>query len=151
MTGVRHRNRTAALVTTGAGLVALAVVAATAGRDPAASVLVGLALVLVFCWSGAAPFVVAGDGRQGRAALGFLVLGLNYALRLVLALVVLEAVSRSGELSTRAVGLAVIGFALVWTGTHVVLGLSRRHAPFLEPVPPTGPDNPVRHDDEGTR
>ncbi|MCW2724052.1 MAG: hypothetical protein JWN35_973 [Frankiales bacterium] len=151
MSGVRHRNRTAAALTSGAGLVTLAVVWASAGRASALSVLVGLALVLVFCWSGAAPFVVAGDGRQGRAGLGFLVLGLNYALRLVLALVVLEAVSRSGAMSTRAVGLAVIGFALVWTGTHVVLGLSRRHAPFLEPVPPTGPDNPVRHDGEGTR
>jgi hypothetical protein len=95
--------------------------------------LLGLALVIGFMSAGSLPFVVAGDTREGRGGLAFLVLGLTYALRLVLALVLLKAAARSHVLDREVIGLVVIACAVAWTGTQVALGLSRRHAPHLEP------------------
>lgn len=129
---ISRRNRVAALVTSLVGLAGTAVAGALSGGDGVWSALLGLALVLAFMSAGSLPFVVAGDTRQGRGGVAFVVLGLTYALRLVVALVVLKVAARSHVLDRQVIGLSVIACALAWTGTHVVLGLSRRHAPTLE-------------------
>jgi hypothetical protein len=82
--------------------------------------------------AGSLPFVVAGDTRQGRGGAAFVILGLTYALRLVVALVVLKLAARSHVLDRQVIGLVVIACAVAWTATHVVLGLSRKHAPTLD-------------------
>lgn len=125
---VAGRNRTAALVTSGAGLLAMAVVGLTAGEP--GSVLLGLAMVLGFFGAGSLPFAVVGDGS--RAGLAFLVLGMTYLLRVLLGAVAYVVAVQLPWVDMRVVGLTVIGCALVWTATHVVLGLSRRHQPTLE-------------------
>jgi hypothetical protein len=129
---ISRRNRVAALVTTVVGLAGTAVGAAVRGSDGVWSGLLALALVLVFMSAGSLPFVVAGDTRQGRGGAAFVVLGLTYALRLVVALVVLKLAARSHVLDRQVIGLVVIACAVAWTATHVVLGLSRKHAPTLD-------------------
>ncbi|MGB8652826.1 MAG: hypothetical protein WCD35_19430 [Mycobacteriales bacterium] len=125
-----RRNRVAASVTALSGLVAALVSWLATGSHGAVSAFVGCGLVLVFLSAGSIPFVVAGDGTRGRAGLGFLVLGLTYALRLVLALVVLKVTA--DVLDGTVVGLVVIACATVWTVTMLVIGLSRRHHPTLD-------------------
>jgi ATP synthase protein I len=96
------------------------------------SALLGLVLVLVFFSAGSLPFVVAGDGTGGRSALAFLVLGMTYVLRILLGVAVYAVATRSDAVDTQVVGLTVIGCALVWTNTQLVLGLSRKHQPTLD-------------------
>ena len=129
---IARRNRVAALVTSAVGLAGTAVAAAASGSDGVWSALLGLALVLGFMSAGSLPFVIAGDTKQGRGGVAFVVLGLTYALRLVLALVLLKVAARSHVLDGRVIGLTVIACALAWTSTHVALGLSRKHAPTLD-------------------
>jgi len=129
---IGRRNRVAALVTSLVGLAGTAVAAAISGTDGVWSALLGLALVLGFMSAGSLPFVVAGDTQQGRGGAAFLVLGLTYALRLVVALVVLKVAARSHALDGQVIGLTVIACTVAWTATHVVLGLSRKHAPTLD-------------------
>ena len=127
-----RRQRIAALTTSLAGLVAALLGAVTAGRDGVLSAIVGTVLVLLFLSAGSLPLVVAGDGTQGRAKLGFLVLGMTYALRLVLAVAVLTVADASGSVDSQVMGVTVIACALVWTATQVVLGTVRRHQPTLD-------------------
>ncbi|MCW2498734.1 MAG: synthase [Frankiales bacterium] len=127
-----HRNRTAALATALAGLVAVLVAWVAVGAHGPLSALLGAALVLVFFGAGSLPFVVAGDGRGGRSALAFLVLLMTYVLRILLGVAVYAVASEAEGVDTTVVGLTVIGCALVWTNTQVVLGLSRRHRPTLD-------------------
>ena len=129
---IARRNRVAALVTTVVGAAGTAVGAATSGSDGVWSALLGLVLVLAFMSAGAIPFVIAGDTRNGRGGVAFVVLGLTYALRLVLALVLLKLAARSHVLDRQVIGLTAIACAVAWTTTHVVLGLSRKHAPTLD-------------------
>jgi len=129
---IARRNRVAALVTCGAGGAGTAVAAVTHGDDGVWSALLGLVLVLVFFAAGSLPFAVAGDGQQGRGCLAFFVLGLTYVLRLLVGVVVYAVASSSADLDSRVIGLSIIGCALAWTAAHVVLGLSRRHAPTLD-------------------
>jgi hypothetical protein len=126
------RNRRAALVTGLVGLLAVGVAALVVGADGAWSALLGAGLVLAFLSAGSLPFVVAGDTTQGRGGVAFVVLGLTYALRLVLALVVLKLASRADWVHGTVVGLSVIACALAWAATMVVLGVSRRHQPTLD-------------------
>ncbi|MCW2598584.1 MAG: hypothetical protein JWM02_413 [Frankiales bacterium] len=127
-----RRQRIAALTTVFAGLVAALVGAAAVGEDGPLSAAVGTVLVLIFLSAGSLPLVVAGDGTEGRAKLGFLVLGMTYALRLVVAVAVLTAADASGSVDSTVMGLTVIACAVVWTGTQVVLATRRRHQPTLE-------------------
>jgi hypothetical protein len=60
------------------------------------------------------------------------VLGTTYVLRLVVGVVVYAVASSSADLDRRVIGLSIIACALAWTAAHVVLGLSRRHAPTLD-------------------
>ena len=129
---ISRRNRVAALVTSLVGLAGTAAATAVRGSDGFWSGLLALALVLAFMSAGSLPFVVAGDTTQGRGGVAFVILGLTYALRLVVALVVLKLAARSHVLDRQVIGLAVIGCAIAWTATHVVLGLSRKHAPTLD-------------------
>lgn len=129
---IARRNRVAALVTSVVGAACTAVAAATHGGDGVWSALLGLVLVLAFMSAGALPFVVAGDTTQGRGGVAFVILGLTYALRLVLALVLLKLAAESDVLDRQVIGLTAIACAVAWTSTHVVLGLSRKHAPPLE-------------------
>ena len=125
-----RRNGVAALVTALAGLVAAGVAWAAVGDEGPLSAGVGALLVIVFLSAGTIPFAVAGDTTQGRGGIAFLVLGLTYALRLVLALVVAKVAAP--HVDGRAVGLTVIACATAWTGTTLVLALSRRHQPTLD-------------------
>ncbi len=127
-----RRQRVAALTTSLAGLVALVLGAVAAGPDGVVSAVVGTVLVLLFLSAGSLPLVVAGDGTEGRAKLGFLVLGMTYALRLVLAVAVLTAAEASGSVDSQVMGVTVIACAVVWTATQVVLGTLRRHQPTLD-------------------
>lgn len=124
------RNRRAALVTSLVGLVAVGAAWAAVGSQGPLSAAVGAALVMVFLSAGTIPFAVAGDGTQGRGGIAFLVLGLTYALRLVLALVVAKL--SAPHVNGMAVGLTVLACAVAWTGTIVVLGVSRKHQPTLD-------------------
>lgn len=127
---IGRRNRLAALVTALTGLVAAGVAwGAVGGRGPL-SALLGTVLVMVFLSAGSIPFAIAGDTQQGRSGLAFVVLGLTYALRLVLALVLLKVTQ--GHLDGTVVGATVVVCALAWTGTVVVLGISKKHQPTLD-------------------
>lgn len=129
---VAARNRVAALVTGGAGLVAMLIASLAVGPQGWLSALVATGLVVGFFTAGALPLLVAGDGRHGRASMGFLVLVMTYALRLVIAIGVLTVATTSGAVDRRVMGLTVIGCALVWTGTQVVLGTRRSTQPTLD-------------------
>ena len=129
---VASRHRTAVLVTATSGLVAAGVAQLAVGGPGPVSALLGTVMVLAFFWAGSLPFAVAGDGTGGRAAIGFLVLGATYVLRIVVGVVVYAVASRASGLDSQVVGLTVIACALVWTNTQVFLGLSRRHRPTLD-------------------
>jgi hypothetical protein len=129
---VARRNRVAALVTCVVGGAGTAVAAVTHGSDGVWSALLALVLVLVFFSVGSLPFAVAGDAQHGRGRLAFLVLALTYVLRLLVGVVVYGLAASSADLDRRVIGVTIIGCALAWTGAHVVLGVSRRHAPTLD-------------------
>jgi hypothetical protein len=129
---VGRRNRVAALVTCAVGAAGTAVAALTHGTDGVWSALLALVLVLVFFSVGSLPFAVAGDAQRGRSFLAFLVLGFTYVLRLMVGVVVYAVATSSADLDRRVIGLSIIACALGWTGAHVVLGVSRRHAPHLD-------------------
>ncbi len=125
-----HRNRVAALVTLGVGVVCALVSWAAVGSTGPLSSALGTALVLVFFSAGTLPFLVAGDGS--RSALAFLVLGMTYVLRILLGVVVYGLAANADGVSSKAVGLTVIACALAWLNTQVLLGLSRKHQPLLD-------------------
>lgn len=126
-----QRTRSGAVTTAVAGVVAALAGAVVAGSAGLLAGLVGTVLVLLFFAGGTLPLALT-DGRDGRAGLGFVVLGLTYALRLVLAVAVLSVATASGHVDRRVMGLTVIGCALVWTATQVVLGVGRRTQPGLD-------------------
>lgn len=127
-----QRNRTAAATTALAGLLAVLVSWAAVGSSGPGSALLGAVMVLAFFGAGALPFVVAGDGTQGRSGFAFLVLGMTYVLRILLGVAVYTVASESDAVDSKVVGLTVIACALVWTNTQLFLGLSRRHRPTLD-------------------
>ena len=129
---LRRRNRLAALTTTVAGLLAVVIAWIAVGGHGPLSASLGVVLVLVFFSAGTLPFLVLGDGERRRSGLAFLVLGMTYVLRILLGVVVYQVATRSEQVNTTAVGLTVIGCALVWTNTQLVVGLRRRHQPTLE-------------------
>lgn len=129
---VARRTRTAAAVTCLAGALAVLLGWLAVGTRGPASALLGLAMVLVFFSAGSLPLVVLGDGRAGRSGLALLVLGTTYLLRIVAGVAVYAVASTSSAVDSHVVGLTVIGCALVWVNTQVVVGLSRRGQPTLE-------------------
>ncbi len=125
-----QRNRTATLTTTVAGLLAVLLSWVLVGGEGPGSALLGLVMVVVFFTAGSLPFVVVGDGE--RPAFAFIVLGMTYVLRILLGVAVYATATQSESVDSLVVGLTVIGCALVWVNTQVVLGLSRKHQPTLD-------------------
>jgi hypothetical protein len=107
-----------------------AVAGALGGTEAAAGAVVGLGLVTAFFLVGRIPVRLA---PVVPAALGFLLLGLGYALRIVLLVLALGAVRELDHVDGRATAATVILGALVWSfvqvGAHVT---SRR--PTIEPL-----------------
>jgi hypothetical protein len=84
--------------------------------------MVGLAVVLAFLCSGSLPLVLAQKADLPfRAGLGLLLL--TYALRLALVLVVLAMVSAVDGLHAWALGVSLIGCALVWSVARLGAGV----------------------------
>ncbi|MCW2674584.1 MAG: synthase protein [Frankiales bacterium] len=122
-------HRTAALATLGAGLLAVLVAWLAVGAHGPLSAGLGTAIVLAFFGMGSLPLLVVGEGRNGLA---WVVLGLGYVLRILVGVVVWALAVSSDAIDRRAVGLTVIGCALVWLNTQLLLGLSRRHRAPLD-------------------
>ena len=86
---------------------------------------VATAVVLVFFWTGALPVLLVG-GETSRAAIGFFILLMTYALRLVAVLLVLAVAEASSTVDEQWLAMTLIALSLVWTGTQVALvGRSR--------------------------
>jgi ATP synthase protein I len=122
-------HRAAALATLGAGLLAVLVAWLAVGAHGPLSAGLGTAIVLAFFGMGSLPLLVVGEGRNGLA---WVVLGLGYVLRILVGVVVWALAVSSDAIDRRAVGLTVIGCALVWLNTQLLLGLSRRHRAPLD-------------------
>ncbi len=117
--------RTAPITTALAGAVSAVAGGFTEVEGRVLGALVATVVVLFFFWTGAIPVLLVG-GDLSKAGLGYLVLMMTYALRLVALLVVLTATARSGAADTRWLALTVIACTLVWVGTQVALvGRSR--------------------------
>lgn len=116
----------AAPVTTLLAGVASAVVGASLERDGAvAGGLLAALLVILFFWVGALPLLMVG-GTLSLAGVGFLVLMMTYALRLVALAVVLALAARSDAVDVRWLAYTLIACALVWVITQAALvGRSR--------------------------
>jgi hypothetical protein len=126
--GFLHRvdgPRAAPVLTFLAG-VASAALGLAVGRDGAAPAgLLGGVLVVLFFWIGALPLLLVG-GQLSLAGVGFLMLMMTYALRLVGLALVLAAASRSDAVDVRWLALTIIACALVWVITQAALvGRSR--------------------------
>ena len=90
----------------------------------AAGLLAGV-LVVLFFWTGALPLLLVG-GDLSLAGLGFLMLMMTYALRLVGLAVALALAARSDAVDVRWLAFTLIGCALVWVITQAALvGRSR--------------------------
>ena len=126
---IGRRNRTAALATLAAGAVAVLVAWLAVGGDGPPSALLGTAIVLAFFGMGALPLLVAAEGGNGLA---WLLLGMGYVLRILIGVLVYAVAVSSDAIDRRTVGLTVIGCALVWLNTQLVLGLRRKGQPTLE-------------------
>ena len=98
------------------------------GVDREGALLAGLiagVLVVLFFWTGALPLLLVG-GDLSMAGIGFLMLMMTYALRLVGLAVALALASRSDAVDVRWLALTLIGCALVWVITQAALvGRSR--------------------------
>lgn len=114
------RSARAPLATGVAGLACAVVAGAQLGGTGVVSALLAAVVVAVFFWSGLLPFLLAGPDAA-RGGLAMLVLLTNYALRLVLALVLLQAASRAGAVDAQALGVSLVVCALVWTAAQVSL------------------------------
>ena len=117
--------RAAPVTTLLAGAVS-AVIGVVADRDGAvAGALLAAVLVVLFFWIGALPLLLVG-GQLSLAGVGFLMLMMTYALRLVGLAVVLALAARSDAVDVRWLALTLIACALVWVITQAALvGRSR--------------------------
>ena len=117
--------RAAPVTTLLAGVVSAGIGAAL-GRDGAvAGALLAAVLVVLFFWIGALPLLLVG-GQLSLAGVGFLMLMMTYALRLVGLAVVLALAARSDAVDVRWLALTLIACALVWVITQAALvGRSR--------------------------
>lgn len=117
--------RAAPLTTLAAGLVSAAAGALAGVSGAPLGALVAAVVVLGFFWTGAIPLLLVGADTS-RAGIGFIVLVMTYALRLVVLLLVLGLAAGTDAVHTRWLALTVIACTLVWVGTQVALvGRSR--------------------------
>lgn len=112
------------------GLVSAVGAAVLGGSDAVAGVVIGLALVVLFFLSGRVPLRL---GRGVPPSAAFLLLGLNYMLRIGLLLLALRALRDADWLDRRVLGGAVIVGALLWNAVQVRGHLTSRRA-AVEPV-----------------
>lgn len=122
-------SRPAALATLAAGVIAVVVAWSVVGSEGPLSAVLGTTIVLAFFGLGTLPLAVAGKGPSGLA---WIVLGLGYVLRIVLGVLVYAIAVSSDAIDRSAVGLTVIGCALVWLNTTLVVGLQRKNQPTLD-------------------
>lgn len=117
--------RAAPVTTVLAGAVS-AVIGLALERDGAvAAGLIAGVLVVLFFWTGALPLLLVG-GDLSLAGLGFLMLMMTYALRLVGLAVALAVAARSEAVDVRWLAFTLIACALVWVITQAALvGRSR--------------------------
>lgn len=98
------------------------------GVDREGALLAGLiagVLVVLFFWTGALPLLMVG-GDLSLAGIGFLMLMMTYALRLVGLAVALALAARSDAVDVRWLAFTLIACALVWVITQAALvGRSR--------------------------
>ena len=98
------------------------------GVDREGAVLAGLlagVLVVLFFWTGALPLLLVG-GDLSLAGIGFLMLMMTYALRLVGLAVALALAARSDAVDVRWLAFTLMACALVWVITQAALaGRSR--------------------------
>ncbi|HEY0485413.1 MAG TPA: hypothetical protein VGD72_04110 [Mycobacteriales bacterium] len=100
------------------------------GIEGVAGSVAGLALVSVFFAGGRLPALFA---DRVPAALAFAALMLNYGVRLVVVLVGLLLLARLRWLEPRAMGLAVVLGAVLWSVVQVVAHATSRR-PTIEPM-----------------
>ena len=111
----------AAPVTTLLAGVLSGVVGLVADRDGALlGGLIAGVLVVLFFWIGALPLLLVG-GQLSLAGVGFLMLMMTYALRLVGLFVALAVARRSGEVDLPWLAITLIVCTLVWVVTQVAL------------------------------
>jgi hypothetical protein len=117
--------RTAPVTTLVAGGVSAGVGVALEREGAAAGALIAAVLVVLFFWTGALPLLLVG-GQLSLAGIGFLMLMMTYALRLVGLAVALALAARSDAVDVRWLAYTLIGCALVWVITQAALvGRSR--------------------------
>lgn len=117
--------RTAPVTTMAAGALS-AGLGLVLGRDGAvAGALIAAVLVILFFWTGALPLLLVG-GDLSLAGIGFVMLMMTYALRLVGLAVALALAARSDAVDERWLALTLIVCALVWVITQAgLVGRSR--------------------------
>jgi hypothetical protein len=127
---VTPRGRRLLLWAAGVTAVLLPGVSGVLGGLPALlGSLLGLALVAAFFLGGRLPVRLADRVPPGVA---FMVLGANYALRVVLLVVALVALRGADWLDGRYVGVTVVLGALAWSAVQVGLHVTSRR-PTIEP------------------
>lgn len=117
--------RTAPVTTLASGVLS-AGLGLVVGRDGAvAGALIAAVLVILFFWTGALPLLLVG-GDLSLAGIGFVMLMMTYALRLVGLAVALALAARSDAVDERWLALTLIVCALVWVITQAgLVGRSR--------------------------
>lgn len=122
------------------GLLAALVVGLAVGRPAGLGVLVGTLMVVVV-GAGGALLVNAVAGALPAASM--VIALLTYTLQVLVLLVVLVAVERSGWLDSSLdrvwVGAAVVGATLMWLATQVAVVVRARIPAFDLPTEPTAP------------
>jgi hypothetical protein len=128
---VPRRGRRPLVWSTVAAIVLLPVVSGLlGGAASAVGAMVGLALVAAFLLGGRIPVRLS---PAVPPALGFALLGLGYALRIVLLLVALQALAGVEWADQRVVGGTVVVAAVVWSLVQVGAHLTSRR-PTIEPM-----------------
>lgn len=117
--------RAAPVTTLVAGAVSAGIGLALDREGAVAGGLIAGVLVVLFFWIGALPLLLVG-GQLSLAGVGFLMLMMTYALRLVGLALVLAAAARSDAVDVRWLALTLIACSLVWVTTQAALvGRSR--------------------------
>ena len=117
--------RTAPVATLAAGVLSAGLGLVLERDGAVAGALIAAVLVILFFWTGALPLLLVG-GDLSMAGIGFVILMMTYALRLVGLAVALALAARSDAVDERWLALTLIGCALVWVITQAgLVGRSR--------------------------
>ena len=117
--------RTAPVTTLAAGVLSAGLGLALDRDGAAAGAVIAAVLVILFFWTGALPLLLVG-GDLSLAGIGFVMLMMTYALRLVGLAVALAVAARSDAVDERWLAGTLIVCALVWVITQAgLVGRSR--------------------------